>query len=197
MVDLMMQCVADPLRHVMLSYPRGSGQLRDREPAQWHREFLYDLQTKIQERNFDGVNPVEPIRFSTASGHGIGKSALVAMLIRFILDTRPYSKGIVTANTGEQLRTKTWGELAKWGGVGLTKCLVAAEERRGGVELSTTSSIVSSGAAVRRHAGRRTPRRSPAYMQRAAHRSTSSTRRRPCPTGYGKSARVVRQTASR
>lgn len=30
------------------------------------------------------------------------------------MSTRPHSKGVVTANTGDQLRTKTFAELAKW-----------------------------------------------------------------------------------
>ncbi len=30
------------------------------------------------------------------------------------MSTRPNSKGVVTANTGDQLKSKTWAELAKW-----------------------------------------------------------------------------------
>lgn len=41
-------------------------------------------------------------------------SAMSSWIILFIMSTRPYAKGIVTANTGEQLRTKTWSELGKW-----------------------------------------------------------------------------------
>lgn len=41
-------------------------------------------------------------------------SAYSAWAILFIMATRPFSKGVVTANTSEQLRTKTWAELAKW-----------------------------------------------------------------------------------
>jgi len=37
------------------------------------------------------------------------------------MDTRPFAKGVVTANTVPQLRTKTWAELAKWYGMGITK----------------------------------------------------------------------------
>lgn len=47
-------------------------------------------------------------------------SALTSWLILFIMSTRPYAKGIVTANTGEQLRTKTWSELGKW----RTRCII-------------------------------------------------------------------------
>lgn len=112
----------DPLGHVLYSYPWGSGSLKGRTgPQQWQKDFLEDLGREVRDRGFDGSTPVEPIQYSTASGHGIGKSALVAWIIRWIMDTRPFAKGVVTANTGEQLRTKTWSELAKWHTLGITK----------------------------------------------------------------------------
>ena len=118
----MAACYADPLRHVMVSYPWGSGQLTGRAgPQRWQQDFLIEVGKAVTARGFDGTTPVPPIQFSTASGHGIGKSAIVAWLIRWIMDTRPFAKGVVTANTGEQLRTKTWAELAKWHGMSITK----------------------------------------------------------------------------
>ena len=36
------------------------------------------------------------------------------------MSTRPHSKGVVTANTGDQLRTKTLAELAKWNSRSIT-----------------------------------------------------------------------------
>ena len=118
----MAACYADPLRHVMVSYPWASGQLKGRSgPQQWQQDFLIEVGKEVRARGFDGTLPVPPIQFSTASGHGIGKSAIVAWLIRWIMDTRPFAKGVVTANTGEQLRTKTWAELAKWHGMAITK----------------------------------------------------------------------------
>lgn len=83
-------------------------------PDKWACEFLEDLGRQIKARKFNGKDPVDPIQFSTASGHGIGKSVLVAWLVKFILDTRPFSKGTVTANTDIQLRTKTWAALGAW-----------------------------------------------------------------------------------
>ena len=116
------QYYADPLGHVLFSYPWGAGQLEGFEgPDDWAREFLNEVGDEVSKRGFDGHTAVDPLQFSTASGHGIGKSALTAWLIRWIMDTRPYSKGIVTANTSEQLRTKTWAELAKWHHMGTTK----------------------------------------------------------------------------
>jgi hypothetical protein len=109
-------------RHVLISYPWGSGSLEGRVgPDTWQREFLIELGSEVKKRGFDGVTAVDPIQFSTASGHGIGKSCMTAWVIRWIMDTRPDAKGIVTANTAEQLRTKTWAELAKWHHLGLTK----------------------------------------------------------------------------
>ena len=122
LADEMALCYADPLRHVLISYPWGTGQLVGRTgPQEWQETFLRELGEQVKARGFDGTSPVPPIQFSTASGHGIGKSAIVAWLIRWIMDTRPFAKGVVTANTGEQLRTKTWSELAKWHSMGLTK----------------------------------------------------------------------------
>lgn len=49
-----------------------------------------------------------------ASGHGIGKSALVGMIIHWALSTCEDCKIVVTANTGTQLSTKTVPEVNKW-----------------------------------------------------------------------------------
>ncbi len=54
------------------------------------------------------------VREATASGHGVGKSTLVAWLILWAISTFEGTKGVVTANTETQLKTKTWSELAKW-----------------------------------------------------------------------------------
>lgn len=111
----------DPLGFVMWAFDWDYGELAGFEgPDDWQRDSLTIIGEQVRKNGFDGVNPVDPIRMSTASGHGIGKSALTSWLILWIMATRPYAKGIVTANTGEQLRTKTWSELGKW----RTRCLV-------------------------------------------------------------------------
>ena len=105
----------DPEAWVDWAFDWGHGDLEGFDgPDDWQRDVLREWSREIKKRGFDGVTPVPVIRFTTASGHGIGKSALVAWIIMFIKSTRPFSKGIVTANTGDQLRTKTWSELAKW-----------------------------------------------------------------------------------
>jgi hypothetical protein len=140
----------DPLGYVMYCFPWDTDpsiqQVRlpqeykkrfDSEfgPDKWACEFLDDLGREIQDRKFDGTKSVPPIRFSTASGHGIGKSAMVSWLIKFILDTRPFAKGVVTANTSEQLKTKTWAELGKWNNLSLTRHLYDYTAGRGAMAL--------------------------------------------------------------
>lgn len=113
---------ADPLGHVLFSYPWGSGSLNGFSgPDDWARGFLREVGEDVRSNAFDGHTAVPPLRYSTASGHGIGKSALVSWLIRWIMDTRPHAKGVVTANTAQQLRSKTWAELGKWHGMGITR----------------------------------------------------------------------------
>jgi hypothetical protein len=83
-------------------------------PDAWACEYLHELGLKVRANDFDGHTPVPPIRMATASGHGIGKSALVAWLVDWIMSTRPGAQGTVTAVTAPQLRTKTWAQIAKW-----------------------------------------------------------------------------------
>lgn len=83
-------------------------------PDQWACEYLDDIGRQVRENGFDGTKPVKPVRKAVSSGHGIGKSAFTAWITNWIMSTRPHCKGVVTANTGEQLASKTWAEIAKW-----------------------------------------------------------------------------------
>lgn len=81
---------------------------------QWAAEFFDEIGRAVTERAFDGTKAVDAIRMSTASGHGISKSATTGMLVNWIMSTRPNARGVITANTAPQLESKTWAELAKW-----------------------------------------------------------------------------------
>lgn len=76
--------------------------------------MLEYISAQVKKRRFNGVDPVAPIRVARSSGHGIGKSTIVAWLVNWIMSTRPQSVGTVTANTYTQLRTKTWAQISKW-----------------------------------------------------------------------------------
>lgn len=83
-------------------------------PDAWACEFLDSVSQQVKEHAFDGVNAVDAIRESISSGHGIGKSAMTGWLVSWVMSTRPFAQGTVTANTGQQLETKTWAQIQKW-----------------------------------------------------------------------------------
>ncbi len=105
---LIASCAKDPLRFVRVAFPWGEGELEGLTgPYEWQTKILGDIR--------DGLLTVDQaIRIAVASGHGIGKSALVAWIVYWAVSTKVDTKGIVTANTETQLKTKTWAELAKW-----------------------------------------------------------------------------------
>lgn len=106
----------DPLGFVLFAYPWSEPGLLESEsgPDDKQREFLAALGAEVRKRRFDGEHPVLPIRMSEASGHGTGKSVLGAWITDWILSTRPYSQGTVTAGTYTQLETRTWSAIQKW-----------------------------------------------------------------------------------
>jgi len=126
-VDLMLaddisRFYADPLGFVRYAFEWGEGDLKGFDgPDDWQIDILTTIGDAVADRKFNGVTPVDPIRVAVSSGHGIGKSALSAWLILWVMSTRPNSKGVVTANTGDQLKTKTMSELAKWH----TRCITS------------------------------------------------------------------------
>jgi hypothetical protein len=107
---------ADPLGFVMYAYPwQRPGLLEKYDgPDDWQRDFLTELGKQVRERNFDGVNPVAPIRMVVVSGHGVGKSVLCAWITHWIMSTRPRCHGTITANTFSQLQTKTFAAVQSW-----------------------------------------------------------------------------------
>lgn len=101
----------DPLGYALYAFPWGGGELKGKALRVWQWNFLEDLGKKL--RSGEEMNWVAILE-AIASGHGIGKSALVAILIMWAISTFEDTKGVVTANTETQLKTKTWAELAKW-----------------------------------------------------------------------------------
>jgi hypothetical protein len=111
----------DPLGYVMYAFPwgqPGTALAGESGPEPWQREVLEKLGDGLDQRD---RTPDEAVRLAVASGHGIGKSALVAWIILWALSTLPDTRGVVTANTEGQLRTKTWPELAKWHALAVNK----------------------------------------------------------------------------
>lgn len=100
--------------YTLYSFPWGEGELENSPgPRKWQAEILQEIDRQLANGKI--------CRIAVASGHDIGKTALTAIVQKAALDTFPGTKGQCTANTGQQLKTKTWAELAKWHRLSLTR----------------------------------------------------------------------------
>lgn len=100
--DLALLC-RDPLRAALYIWP-------GLELRTWQVEWFEEVGKRLRDE------PFMPVQTSRASGHGIGKSTGIALLNQALFYTRENSRGVITANTDTQLRTKTWPEWTKWYG---------------------------------------------------------------------------------
>lgn len=107
----------DPYGFVLFSYPWGqkSTFLEDADgPDDWQIDIMETLRHELEKRDLSPAEVFAAIQIAVASGHGIGKTALVAWLIHWFICTRPHPQVVVTAGTASQLEKKTWRELSKW-----------------------------------------------------------------------------------
>jgi len=107
----------DPLGYALYAFPWGEGVLEGvKGPRQWQRDVLSDIGAHLS----DPVTRHTPLRLARASGHGIGKSALISMIVKWGLDTCDDCRIVITANTETQLLTKTAPEITKWANLAIT-----------------------------------------------------------------------------
>jgi len=87
-----------------------------KEPRSWQMEELESITDHIRMNKERMANGKEPIMYqsATASGRGIGKSTLTAWLNLWFKSTCLGGTAITTANTEQQLKSRTWAELGKW-----------------------------------------------------------------------------------
>jgi len=105
----------DPEAFVLLVFPWGKPGTpleHFKGPRKWQRKILRDIAAHIAKNKT--ATAYEVLRMATASGRGIGKSALVSWLILWMLSTRIGSTTIVSANSEAQFRSVTWAEITKW-----------------------------------------------------------------------------------
>jgi len=100
----------DPLAFAERFYPWGEKELaQSTGPRKWQRSILSLIRDHLK-----SPKRFRPLFIAVASGKGIGKSALVSMIIDWAMSTCGDCKVVVTANTGTQLGTKTVPEVSKW-----------------------------------------------------------------------------------
>lgn len=104
------QMYADPLAYVRYSFDWDRGDLTGWDgPDEWQTEFLVKLGNAVQNRA-----PGDAVNMAVKAGRGCGKTAVIAWIILWLMSTRKDFAGVVTANTGDQLDSKTFRELALW-----------------------------------------------------------------------------------
>ncbi len=105
----------DPEAFVLFAFPwgqKGTPLENFSGPRKWQRDVLRKVAAHIAKNK--SATGYDVLRMATASGRGIGKSALVSWLILWMLSTRIGSTIIVSANSEAQLRSVTWAEVTKW-----------------------------------------------------------------------------------
>lgn len=135
------QIADDPYKFIMFAFPWGKENtpLHDKTgPRDWQREELESVADQIRNNKLifnkrvikakslskhtkgkdrdKALQPFTPLVYksATASGRGVGKSSLTAWLTLWMMSTRLGSTTIVTANTEQQLKSRTWAEMGKW-----------------------------------------------------------------------------------
>jgi hypothetical protein len=109
-LDRLLSYSNSPLDFVMQAFPWGKkGTVLEHwsGPEPWQREVLESIGRR-------SLNPDAAIREATVAGNGCGKSALVSWILLWSITTFEDTRGVITANTETQLKTKTWAELGKW-----------------------------------------------------------------------------------
>jgi hypothetical protein len=112
-LDRLAEYELDPLGFVMWAFPwgmEGTSLAGEEGPEQWQRDQLDRMGQRLREGEEAGV----VIKEAVSAGHGVGKSAFVSWLILWAISTHEDTRGVITANTKDQLTQKTWAELARW-----------------------------------------------------------------------------------
>ena len=117
LIDLAAECARNPLAWVRMAYDWGHGEIADYAgPREWQAEMLAEIRDHLA----DPAKRFQPLMVARASGHGIGKSAGIGMIVNWALSTCDDCKVVITANTDTQLRTKTSPEVGKWQRLSIT-----------------------------------------------------------------------------
>lgn len=124
--ELLMEDMArfrtDPYGFVLYSYPWGVPGMRLAPlpdgtiptPDDWQIDVLEYIGEEVRKREGNIQEAMAAIKLAVASGHGVGKTALVAWLLHWFVSCFPFPQIKVTAGTFAQLTGKTWRELAVW-----------------------------------------------------------------------------------
>lgn len=110
-VTLAAECEHDPNAWWDAAYDWGEGDLASFDGL---RDWQWDIGEIIGDHLQNPETRFDPLMIAVASGHGIGKSALIGMVCDWAMSTCDNTRVVITANTDTQLRTITSPEVSKW-----------------------------------------------------------------------------------
>lgn len=104
---------------VMYAFPWGVKNTpleRYKGPRKWQKEELDKISAFIKENKARIEIDLPPLVYhlAIASGRGPGKSSLVSWVVLWFMSCVPGGTSILSANTDNQLTSKTFGEIGKW-----------------------------------------------------------------------------------
>jgi hypothetical protein len=91
-------------------------------PRDWQAEALADIGDRLR-AGYEPGAAMMPVLKAIASGHGIGKTSLLAFLLWWGISTMVDARVMITANTEAQLRTRTWPEIVKWARLAINRAM--------------------------------------------------------------------------
>lgn len=105
-------CRYDPLKFAEAAWPwyTKDTSFADQDIRVWQADILGDIADHLS----DPETRYDICRIAVASGHGIGKSACMGMISTWALSCFDRPRVLLTANTENQLRTKTSPEIGFW-----------------------------------------------------------------------------------
>lgn len=118
LIEDLMAYTHDPDGYARYAYNWGEGVL---EGVHGPRQWQTNVNNIIRDHFSNEETRYQPCLIAVASGHGIGKSAEISMIIDWGMSTCEDCKVLVTANTDTQLRTKTMPEITKWANMMINK----------------------------------------------------------------------------
>ena len=108
-----------PLHYSMWAFPwseKGTVLERHPGPRAWQSDILKGMEAHLS----DPATRFDPLGIAVSSGHGVGKSALIGMVVDWGMSTCADCRIVLTSNTEGQLRTKTAPEVLKWHNLSMT-----------------------------------------------------------------------------
>lgn len=105
-------CRYSPRKWAYAAFPWGQPgtPLEKQSVRRWQDDILDQIEQHLE----DPAKRYSPCQIAVASGHGIGKSALMGIITNWAMSCYVEAKVVVTASSGRQLATKTGPEISSW-----------------------------------------------------------------------------------